>query len=397
MIGFKSDFPTLFIGPTPYGNQFGRIGIGITDPQATLDVNGGILCKGFAMPQARIEYGWVLTTDERGIATWAPPQSETFWFPTENGNIYRLNSNVGIGMVNPLSRLEVKGQVSIGYHVQPQQEENNLIVEGKVGIGTALPEEKLHVAGTVLVEGFSMPQDGIENGFVLTTNSDGKGSWVPNQYLWEQGVGDDIYRELGYVGIGINNPNERLHVSGNIQVDNNIVGYRTDYQPLKIMANSSDINGAYISLSSIYDQVGSIKLFARGSSGRIEFHNQNRLIMSIRENNNVYFGNPDNPTNIFVNGEVNASLVRVTVDTWEDRVFNPDYRLLTIYEVEAFIQANHHLPDIPSEQQVIEEGIDIGEMNALLLKKIEELTLYVIELKKENDEIKKKMDVIKTQ
>ena len=63
-------------------------------------------------------------------------------------------------------------------------------------------------------------------------------------------------------------------------------------------------------------------------------------------------------------------------------MFKDDYRLMPLAEVEAYIQKNRHLPDLPSEAEIKASGIDVAQMNALLLKKIEELTLYVIELEK---------------
>ncbi len=58
-------------------------------------------------------------------------------------------------------------------------------------------------------------------------------------------------------------------------------------------------------------------------------------------------------------------------------------------EVEAFIKKNNHLPDVPSEKEVMNNGIDVANMDAILLQKIEEITLYLIEIKKENEELKK--------
>jgi len=58
-------------------------------------------------------------------------------------------------------------------------------------------------------------------------------------------------------------------------------------------------------------------------------------------------------------------------------------------EVEAFIKKNNHLPDVPSEKEVMKNGIDVANMDAILLQKIEELTLYMIDLKKENEHLKK--------
>jgi hypothetical protein len=70
---------------------------------------------------------------------------------------------------------------------------------------------------------------------------------------------------------------------------------------------------------------------------------------------------------------------------WPDYVFSNSYNLMPLSELESYINQNKHLPEVPSAKEVAENGIAVGEMSATLLKKIEELTLYVIELKKENE------------
>jgi hypothetical protein len=89
-----------------------------------------------------------------------------------------------------------------------------------------------------------------------------------------------------------------------------------------------------------------------------------------------------------VNGKVNCKEVEVTLAGWSDFVFNSDYKLRSLYDVENFIAVNKHLPDVPSEREVLENGVNLGDMNSILLQKIEELTLYMIDLKKENDVLK---------
>ena len=74
--------------------------------------------------------------------------------------------------------------------------------------------------------------------------------------------------------------------------------------------------------------------------------------------------------------------------SWYDHVFTQDYKLRSLPELEQFIQTNKHLPEIPSEKEVRENGLDIGEISGKLLLKIEELTLYIIELQKQIDELK---------
>jgi hypothetical protein len=88
-----------------------------------------------------------------------------------------------------------------------------------------------------------------------------------------------------------------------------------------------------------------------------------------------------------VNGKVRAHAMKVYT-TWSDFVFEKEYALPTLEEVENYIIENGHLKDIPSAKEVEANGIELGEMNKLLLQKIEELTLYMIELKKELAEVK---------
>jgi len=74
--------------------------------------------------------------------------------------------------------------------------------------------------------------------------------------------------------------------------------------------------------------------------------------------------------------------------SWYDHVFNEDYKFLSLSELEQFIKTNKHLPEIPSEKEVKENGLDLGDISGKLLLKIEELTLYIIELQKQIDELK---------
>jgi hypothetical protein len=80
--------------------------------------------------------------------------------------------------------------------------------------------------------------------------------------------------------------------------------------------------------------------------------------------------------------------IKNTTD-WSDYVFSPTYSLRPLAELEAYVHQNKHLPGIPSAAEVVEQGIDVGKMNAKLLEKVEELTLYVIDLQKEVTQLRK--------
>lgn len=86
-----------------------------------------------------------------------------------------------------------------------------------------------------------------------------------------------------------------------------------------------------------------------------------------------------------VNGNIKARRIKVSQTEWPDYVFDDSYSLPSLPSVEKFIRENKHLPGIPSADSVLTHGLDIGEQQAGLLKKVEELTLYIIEQKKEID------------
>lgn len=110
---------------------------------------------------------------------------------------------------------------------------------------------------------------------------------------------------------------------------------------------------------------------------------------------NVGIGTPltSNPNNykLAVNGKLGAKEVQIENSSWPDFVFLNEYKLMTLPELEGYIKQNGHLPEIPSAKEVEENGILVGEMNAKLLQKVEELTLYIIELEKKLEAIDKKI------
>ncbi len=88
-----------------------------------------------------------------------------------------------------------------------------------------------------------------------------------------------------------------------------------------------------------------------------------------------------------VRGTAHFLKVKVRTESWCDYVFDDNYELPNLTELEAFIKENKHLPNIPSEEEAIENGVDIVEMNLMLLEKIEELTLIIIEQDKRLSEL----------
>jgi len=102
-------------------------------------------------------------------------------------------------------------------------------------------------------------------------------------------------------------------------------------------------------------------------------------ITTVHEYGFVNIGSPSSPTTLTVAGAIRAREIRVDVNAGADFVFEPDYNLRPLAEVEQFIIENRHLPDIAPARCMVENGVDVGEFQIQLLQKIEELTLYLIE------------------
>ncbi|WP_343673635.1 hypothetical protein [Chitinophaga sp.] len=107
--------------------------------------------------------------------------------------------------------------------------------------------------------------------------------------------------------------------------------------------------------------------------------------MRLDSGGNLLIGTTTTSTfKLAVAGTIGAKKLTITQSGWADYVFQPDYKLPTLAEVETHIKENHKLPEIPSEKEISEKGLDIAEMQKLQMQKIEELTLYLIEEHKAN-------------
>jgi hypothetical protein len=101
------------------------------------------------------------------------------------------------------------------------------------------------------------------------------------------------------------------------------------------------------------------------------------------------------PYLLSVKGTVGAEEFIVTNTGWSDYVFRPGYRLRPLSEVGAYIRANHHLPDIPSEAEVKEKGVSVGDMQSKLLAKVEELTLHMIQAEERNNRLEEQNEELR--
>ena len=179
----------------------------------------------------------------------------------------------------------------------------------------------------------------------------------------------------GKLGIGVTNPEFSLEVKGGVKFKNG----NTDL----LIYRDSDIGDWSLLRTNTGNGIGLI--------GQADF-----VALSIsRTSSNVGIGTTDTKGfRLGVKGKIAAEEVKVAVySNWPDYVFETDYSLPTLQEVEAHIKTSGHLKDIPSAKEVADNGIFLGDMNAKLLQKIEELTLYTIQQQKELETQQEKLEV----
>lgn len=197
----------------------------------------------------------------------------------------------------------------------------------------------------------------------------------------------------GNVGIGNFFPsgnyltaNSKLHVQGgNIQINNSgAPALLTDVTKYGLtMGFNGNTTKAATDYSWIQSSNGPIIL--NPLSGNTLSGTQTNNYVAIGLPKSAIVGTVGNGYNLLVGGKILCEELKIKLNsgsTWYDHVLKPEYKLMTLDSLESFITENSHLPDIPSEAEVRENGIMAGEMNGLLLKKVEELTLYMIEQNK---------------
>ncbi|GLR17144.1 hypothetical protein [Portibacter lacus] len=315
-----------------------KVGINTTTPQASLDILN--IGDGAELLRLSTERPWVFKQTENSIFTRLTLK------PTTNGKSFEIVTDSDSIILAEFYALDPDPRVF-------------LIPEaGRLGIGTKSPNARVNIHGT--------PE--------LTENL--LRLWVThNEGLDTRGIDCESKPAEGY-GIG-----------GDF-----IAGHR-GVRGIVEAGNSSRLGIGVVGAASGTSTTGTrVGLWGNAFGGLTNwagyFDNGNVYIK-----NNLRIGsgaiNGTGDYRLAIDGKIIAEEVKVQLSTaWPDYVFDQDYKLQSLEELEKEISVLGHLPGVPSAEEVAKEGIMLGDMNKILLEKIEELTLHVIALKKELDDLK---------
>ncbi|NER12981.1 hypothetical protein GWK08_05990 [Leptobacterium flavescens] len=376
----------------------GNVGIGTTSPSVKLDVNGIIKGKDFLTIDKNGSYRLALNGQSHGYIYGRNDAVEDKFLINSNGYSWFNGGNVGIGTMNPLSKLQVEGRVAVGrshllqmdwaYEANWNGSSNKWA--GYLGFNAYRNNDDTKDYYFGLNQYTSKGVfEGSNHGFRWlyrnVSNSDSNGQHQLTEYM--------RLTNNGLLGIGVTSPKTQLVVGNNFGANisgtsagNSLFGSNLAYiqgginHNKLITPSGHNNNYGYSGMRSAWGKL----YFYTGSGNTVAGQIINpEARMFIKENGNIGIGTTSPDSKLTVKGKIHAEEVKVDLSVpGPDYVFANDYNLRTLEELQKYIQQNKHLPNIPSAKEMETSGVELGVMNMKLLEKIEELTLYTLEQEK---------------
>lgn len=299
-------------------------------------------------------------------------------FKSNNEERLRITpeGNIGIGTSTPSTLLDVNGNVTL---------RNDLLLPGIPSNPYADEVLIIDALGQVKKAG------GDALGALIYKDKGCSGAFIQAP-TWSNGIGK-IYVNCPEVNVGINtnSPLYRLDVRGNSYFQGAMgVGAEPAVSEVQLLVKTQANRAVGLCLNHevndpntfgykiivhdettkgfvMYSQVLDKEIFTVHANGQMTISNDQEKILQLE-----------------ANGLLRSRQIKIDLDSWADYVFEENYALMPLNELGEFVRKEGHLPNIPSEAELKESGLDVAEMNRLLMEKVEELTLYLIQMEEKN-------------
>ena len=373
----------------------GSVGVGTSTPGADFDVNGTLGIFGPGLAGNTLERAVIYSNSTSGLLIEGPKNS--------TGNKLNMSFNWRGGGRSPLFVRGSSGSVGIGTDVPGlgNQIVDNQVLTVSSNQSVAVSRSDIEIQGRVT---------GTQENAIANLQFYNGPTRIASISTVSDGTPLGAYLELRTAQNGVLNEIMSLHPNGQINLGSDGTG-ATNYE-LVVGNSNGGLNGGNGRNLSV--KAGDPEPFAAGKVGGNLSLNPGGPINQVastwgnvviaNQGGNVAIGpGPDPSTRFEVNGnaKISGELVAASIKTnnWTiatpDYVFEKDYKLAPLDNVEKFVWKNKHLSDVPSAKEMKKNGIDLAEMNLRLLKKVEELTLYAIHQEKRNNNQEEELQRLK--
>ncbi|SHN07639.1 hypothetical protein [Mucilaginibacter sp. OK098] len=275
--------------------------------------------------------------------------------------------------------------------------QNTFPSSGNVGIGTTSPNTLLDVynsantSTTILRISGTAEAYGDYTGVLLGAGGlkgRGKGGMLFEPYGTTYGFGSlnfAVNQSAGEGDATLADVKMTISGSGNVGIGDINPAYKLSVNARNNTSSATSLlHGQYYGISVSSEQTAAPYYVLDVRGGTTSAGGSGNSLFYVRADGNIGMGTTSPDQKLTVNGTIHSTsvLVNTSIPT-PDYVFESDYKLPTLSEIKTYTDKNHHLPDVPAAAEMEKNGINLGEMNITLLKKVEELTLYLIEQNKQ--------------